>query len=614
MVDDRTAIAGHGEGSNYGSTSLAGSAVSPVPAAGSPAVAAGSPVVTGSPAAGSPAAGSPVASGSGSPAHALVAGSPVVSDGIEASPPPPPAADVPSGIGELKEDMSVSIAKIHGDGDYTADEAIEYMGLGLYQKVWMCLYGFSSMAQASEVTLSSVILNTLACQWDLTLLEMAAIPSLVILAALPGDFIGGYMSDRIGRRRLIIIGQWIIAVSGVLSAFMPSYITYLLVRMCTGFGFGIVTPLVIVQVLEISAVEFRVYGVAINFLMWAIGDVYVDLEAYLILDDYGWRYVVLVAAIPSVIMAFLILFMDESPKYCLVSSRKEEAQVILNKMCRWNSQEPLPGTVSSIVELERGDPAEMFNPKYRQRSIAFCISFLTANAIYFASIYATPNLFSDDYCADTSVALTTSTTSCTFTTSDLFHTLEVSLAEMLAIPVFALCTNTFGRIKTAYILCGASSILLFILLWCFGTTVLIFELCALRAVTDSLILLLYVFAPESYPTYMRSVSFGIIMVCCNLGGSIATLIVYMVGVGYSYTLMFEIFLGFSLITCVCTIFYEGETMGHMMKDNRTMMSPSEQVPALTTPGDTLAGGGEESVELGSLGSEHFSDVEEQKEE
>ena len=55
-----------------------------------------------------------------------------------------------------------------------------------------------------QVTLSSVILNTLACEWDLTLLEMALIPTLVILAALPGDFIGGYFSDRIGKELEVI--------------------------------------------------------------------------------------------------------------------------------------------------------------------------------------------------------------------------------------------------------------------------------------------------------------------------------------------------------------------------------------------------------------------------
>jgi len=581
MVDDRTAIVEHEVGGtpNYSSTSL----TSPVGSVSSPAALSG------------------LRTNSVVPEAVNNEVFEIEPVGDHTDSPPPP---LPKGFKKgHNRGLSVAMAKEYGDGDYTADEVIEYMGLGTYQKLWICLYGFSSMAQASEVTLSSVILNTLACDWDLTLIEAALIPTLVILSALPGDFIGGYMSDRVGRKRLIIIGQWIIAVSGVISAFMPGYYTYLAVRMCTGFGFGVVTPLVIVQVLEISATQYRVYGVAINFLMWAIGDIYVDLEAYWLLNSYGWRYVVLVAAIPSVIMAFVILLMDESPKYCLVSNRKEEAQAIVEKMCKMNGQEPLPGTISSIEELERGDPGEMFTPKYRQRSIAFCISFLFANATYFMSIYATPNLFSDGYCSDDP----STSMSCTFTLSDLISTLEVSFAELLAIPIFAVVTNAFGRIKTAYILSGATTVILFILLWCFGTLPLTIELCALRAITDSMVLLLYVFAPESYPTYMRSVSFGVIMVFCNLGGASATLVVYMIGVGYSYTTMFEIFLGCSVITCICTLFYENETTGHRLHDNRTVMSPSETARGrdFTTPGDQRSVGDED---LGSLGSEHFSEV------
>lgn len=518
------------------------------------------------------------------------------------SPPPP----LPKGFKKAKghtRGFSVAMAKEYGDGDYTADEIIEYMGLGTYQKLWICLYGFSSMAQASEVTLGSVIINTLTCEWDLSLIEEALIPFLVIMAALPGDYLGGYFSDRVGRKRLIIIGQWIIAVSGVISAFMPSYYTYLAVRMCTGFGFGIVTPLVIVQVLEISAPKYRVYGVAMNFLMWALGDIYVDLEAYWLLNSYGWRYVVLAAAVPSVIMAFVILLMDESPKYCLVSSRKEEAQRIVEKMCKMNGQEPLPGNISSIVELDRGDPSEMFTPKYRKRSIAFCVSFLFANATYFASIYATPNLFSDGYCSEDP----SSSQSCTFSLYDLIYTIIVSCAELLAIPIFAVVVNAFGRIRTAYILAGATTVIIFILLWCFGTLPLTIELCALRATTDSLMLLLYVYAPESYPTFIRSVSFGIIMVSCNLGGAVAVGIVYIVGIGYSYTTMFEILLAFSVVTCISTLFFENETTGHRLHDNRTVMSPSETAKGrdFTTPGDMTRA---DSEDLGSLGSEHFSEI------
>ena len=51
------------------------------------------------------------------------------------------------------------------------DEAIEYIGIGRYHYLWMWLYGISSMTQAVEMTLTSVILSDLTCYWDLTLLE-----------------------------------------------------------------------------------------------------------------------------------------------------------------------------------------------------------------------------------------------------------------------------------------------------------------------------------------------------------------------------------------------------------------------------------------------------------
>ena len=51
------------------------------------------------------------------------------------------------------------------------DEAIEYIGIGPYHYLWMWLYGISSMTQAVEMTLTSVILSDLTCYWDLTLLE-----------------------------------------------------------------------------------------------------------------------------------------------------------------------------------------------------------------------------------------------------------------------------------------------------------------------------------------------------------------------------------------------------------------------------------------------------------
>ena len=94
----------------------------------------------------------------------------------------------------------------------------------------------------------------------------------MLLAAIPGDFIGGWLADIYGRKIILIIGQIIIAVFGVISAFCTTYISYLIIRCFVGFGFGIVVMLVIVQVAEICPTAYRATAVSVTFIMWAVGE------------------------------------------------------------------------------------------------------------------------------------------------------------------------------------------------------------------------------------------------------------------------------------------------------------------------------------------------------
>ena len=53
---------------------------------------------------------------------------------------------------------------------------------------------------------------------------------------------------------------------------MKTYHSFVLIRMVVGFGFGIVTSLVIVHVSEISPPQFRAYSIALNVFMWSVSN------------------------------------------------------------------------------------------------------------------------------------------------------------------------------------------------------------------------------------------------------------------------------------------------------------------------------------------------------
>eukprot|EP00116_Pleurobrachia_bachei_P007818 sb/3468080/ len=260
-------------------------------------------------------------------------------------PPPPPPKDMESGalsrdfpaqnyntveepVGpqpSVKQTRAERLARIKAKGSYTVDEIVEYIGMGPYHWIWLSFFGISSMAQAVEITLNSIILTELGCEWDLSSVEEVIIPALTLLMSVPGDIVGGILADTYGRYPVLVGGQIIISVFGVLSACVSSYAEYLIIRSIVGFGFGLIVFLIIVQVAEICPTDYRATAVAITFVFWTLGNQYIIGGGYWLQSDYGWRYVVLWAALPCVIMMFIQPFADESPKYCIVSGDPDKA-------------------------------------------------------------------------------------------------------------------------------------------------------------------------------------------------------------------------------------------------------------------------------------------------
>ncbi|KAL5268973.1 hypothetical protein ACHWQZ_G002707 [Mnemiopsis leidyi] len=453
---------------------------------------------------------------------------------------------------------------------YTIDDAVLHMGMGRYQIAWFILLGMSSMAQASEIALASVILSDLICEWKISVAKASLIPALVLLAALPGGYVGGVIADRRGRKTVIITGQWLILIFGVLSAFMKSYHSFVLIRMVVGFGFGIVTSLVIVHVSEISPPQFRAYSVALNVFMWSVGDCFIVLMGYYSLN-YGWSVVVLAACIPALVMCIVILFLDESPRYLSISDNVHEAERILRKMAMINYSTLPPGNLRAVPEPDRGNIRDMFRGDFKKNSLLLLFTVFAANLVYYGNIFSLPYLFKDEYCAvtnSTNLNVSFVDIDCTFSKPELMATLEVSAAEFLSIPIFALLVEKLGRIRTGMILGVATAIFTAACVPCLGLILFKSELFIQRMVVNAWLLLIFIYAPELYPTYVRSAAFGVVMVFCNLGGAFASLIVYDVGLDYSFRAMFLFLSPFALSGAILSFYFKDETKGKFLVDNK----------------------------------------------
>ena len=111
-----------------------------------------------------------------------------------------------------------------------------------------------------------------------------------------GVLVPGYFSDRFGRKKMMFFAILVSAVSTLVSAFVPNYTSFLVVRVFSGFGtLGTFVSMCILAVEITSARHKSLVGNLVHIL-WAPGQMVMALLAFFIRD---WRHLHIVVSVPS---------------------------------------------------------------------------------------------------------------------------------------------------------------------------------------------------------------------------------------------------------------------------------------------------------------------------
>ncbi len=183
-------------------------------------------------------------------------------------------------------------------------------------------------------------------EFSLTSIQLGTVvsaPALGVLIALP---FAGYICDRFGRKKAILLIAVLYLVSAVASAFAPSYGTLVVARFLGGLAFSSIS-LASMYIGEIAPPKWRgklvsmtqiniVIGLSgayfVNYLIhhWAASGA--EWVTMLGIDQYTWRWM-LGSEIPFALLWFgLLLFIPESPSWFVYRSREEDAKRTLRKL------------------------------------------------------------------------------------------------------------------------------------------------------------------------------------------------------------------------------------------------------------------------------------------
>jgi sugar porter (SP) family MFS transporter len=156
--------------------------------------------------------------------------------------------------------------------------------------------------------------------------------SSVLVGAVLGAVIGGGLTDRFGRRKMIILAGIVFTVSAIGTAWAPTVDWLIAARMISGIAIGIASFISPMYIAELAPAKVRGSLVSVNMLAIATGIVVAYLVDYALSGAQAWRYMFGLAAIPSVILTVAMWRLPDSPRWLITKSKVDQARRVLQRV------------------------------------------------------------------------------------------------------------------------------------------------------------------------------------------------------------------------------------------------------------------------------------------
>lgn len=221
----------------------------------------------------------------------------------------------------------------------------------------------------------------------------------VVFGAMAGNLMAGPLSDRFGRKKVLIFVAALFTISATWSAFATDYTEFIIARIIGGIGIGGAILIAPIYIAEIAPPKLRGSLVSFNQLNIVIGISVAYFSNYFLVNMEGesWRWMLGVEAIPALIYFLALFTVPRSPRWLILKLNKVKlARKILMKI---GGEAYAEATISEIQrgiakKESKGKLSDIFKSKYATimiiaLGIAFFQQITGINAIF----YYAPTIF-----------------------------------------------------------------------------------------------------------------------------------------------------------------------------------------------------------------------------
>ena len=271
--------------------------------------------------------------------------------------------------------------------------------------------GITWILDGLEVTLAGALAGALKKSPTLAFgnLDIGIANSAYLAGAVAGALAFGWLTDRIGRKKLFFITLALYLASTAATALSWNLWSYALFRLLTGAGIGGEYTAINSTIQELVPARYRGFtDLVINGSFWigaAIGAVsaIVFLDPALFAQDLGWRVAFFVGAALGLVVFVLRFWIPESPRWLMIHGYPERAERVVAEIERGTAahDEGHPYILPRIrLQMRHHTPlrevAHVLFRVYRQRSLVG-LSLMAAQAFFYNAIFFTYALVLGDF-------------------------------------------------------------------------------------------------------------------------------------------------------------------------------------------------------------------------
>jgi len=173
--------------------------------------------------------------------------------------------------------------------------------------------------------------------------------SSALIGCLVGAMASGYLSDRFGRKRPLIVSAALFTIAAIGTGAANQFTPFIIFRLVGGLGIGLASAISPMYIAEISPAKMRGRLVSVNQLTIVIGILAAQIINYLIAEkvpegvsddlilqswngQMGWRWMFWAGTVPALMFFIFSFFIPESPRFLARTGKWKAAATILEKI------------------------------------------------------------------------------------------------------------------------------------------------------------------------------------------------------------------------------------------------------------------------------------------